>query len=70
MINEFLDWTLSTSNAFVLLVLILASVALMIVLGAMFVQLAAPPELIRFAFLMFVIDFAIFITWYFKEYRK
>ena len=70
MINDFLDWLYDSRNGGLLIIFIIVFLLLLISLGSIFVRLAAPPALLRFALLMFTINSAIFITWYFKVHRK
>lgn len=70
MINDFLDWLYNSRNGGILIVFIVVFLLFLITLGAIFVRLAAPPEMLRFAFLMFTINFAIFITWYLRVYKN
>ncbi len=70
MINDFLDWLYDSSNGGLLIIFIIVFLLLLIAIGSIFVRLAAPPELLRFAFLMFIILFLIFFTWYLRVHKN
>ena len=70
MINDFFDWLFDYGHEGISLMFMFSAFLFFLGLAFAFVAFMMPDPLLRFEVLMATTMFSIFITWYFKEYRK
>ena len=70
MITDFFDWLHAGGRESIYLVFLFSALTFFIGLAVSFVVFIMPATLLRLELLMVAIMVSIFVTWYFREYRK